>query len=141
MKSFILYTDGGARGNPGPAAAGGIIYDAKGNEIEKFSSFLGRATNNQAEYQAIILGLGHIQKIIGDDHIVTDTTVKAYLDSELIVKQLSGDYRIKSRKLKPLFIKLVELTSQFHRVDFQHVPRESNKGADRLVNIELNKHS
>ena len=140
MKKFILYTDGGARGNPGPAAAGAVIYDAASQKIEEFSSFLGIATNNQAEYQAMILGLGHIQKIIGDEHIAKEVNVDMYSDSELIIKQLKGEYRVKNKALKPMFAKLQELISKFNQVSFQHVPRHNNKEADKLVNIELDKH-
>ena len=140
MNKYILYTDGGARGNPGPAATGVVVYDTKGNEINTFSSFLGKATNNQAEYQAVILGLGQIQKMINDMSLVAETKVDARLDSELIVKQLSGEYRVKNKDLKPLFIKLKTLVDQFQQVNFNHVPRESNKRADQLVNIELDKH-
>lgn len=140
MNKYILYTDGGARGNPGPAATGVAIYDTEGNEINTFSSFLGKATNNQAEYQAVILGLGQIQKMINDISLVAETKVDARLDSELIVKQLSGEYRVKNKDLKPLFIKLKTLADQFQQVSFKHIPREANKRADQLVNIELDKH-
>ena len=140
MNKYILYTDGGARGNPGPAATGIVIYDNAGNEIGTFSSFLGKATNNQAEYQAIILGLGQIQKIINDVSLVAETKVDARLDSELIVKQLSGEYKVKNKDLKPLFVKLKTLVDQFQQVNFKHIPREANKRADKLVNLELDKH-
>jgi len=140
MKKFILYTDGGARGNPGPAAAGAVIYDATDQRVGEFSLFLGVTTNNQAEYQAMILGLGHIQKIIGDEHIAKEVDVDMYSDSELIIKQLKGEYRVKNKALKPMFVKLQELISKFNQVNFQHIPRYNNKEADRLVNIELDKH-
>lgn len=141
MRKFILYTDGGARGNPGPAAAGAVIYDADSQKIEEFSSFLGITTNNQAEYQAMILGLGRIQKIIGDEHVVKEVNVDMYSDSELIIKQLKGEYRVKSKALKPIFAKLQELISKFNKVSLQHIPRHNNKEADKLVNIELNKNA
>jgi ribonuclease HI len=141
MKKFTLYTDGGARGNPGPAAAGVVIYDAKGDELDQFSSFLGTATNNQAEYQALILGLGRVLKLINDDHTASETRVVAYLDSELIVQQLIGAYRVKSRELKPLFAKVEELAAKFHQVEFKHIRREQNTVADSLVNEELDKHA
>ncbi|MBU1083438.1 ribonuclease HI family protein [Patescibacteria group bacterium] len=141
MRKFILYTDGGARGNPGPAAAGMVVYDSEGNLIEKFSSFLGNnLTNNQAEYQAVILGLGRIQKLITDPKELLEINVEVRMDSELIVKQIQGSYRVKNPGLKPLFAKLWTLISDFRAVDFRHVPRANNKEADKLVNMELDKH-
>jgi len=142
MNKYILYTDGGARGNPGPAAAGMVIYDSEGNLIKKFSSFLGsNLTNNQAEYQAVILGLGRIQKIVDDPKELFTVVVEVRMDSELIVKQLKGNYRVKNTGLKPLFAKLWTLISDFKEVQFRHVPRASNKEADKLVNLELDKRS
>ncbi|OGB74082.1 hypothetical protein A2V68_02540 [candidate division Kazan bacterium RBG_13_50_9] len=141
MANFTLYTDGGARGNPGPAAAGGVIYNDRGKEIKRFSSFLGTTTNNQAEYQALILGLGRIKKVIGDEHLAREVSVKAHLDSELIVRQLSGEYRVKNRGLKPLVAKVEELAANFRMVKFTYVPREKNCIADMLVNQELDRHS
>lgn len=141
MRKFILYTDGGARGNPGPAAAGMVIYDSEGNLIEKFSSFLGsHLTNNQAEYQAVILGLGRIQKIINDPKELLEIVVEIRMDSELIVQQVKGSYQVKNPGLKPLFAKLWTLISDFKDVQFRHVPRANNKEADKLVNLELDKH-
>jgi len=141
MRKFVLYTDGGARGNPGPAAAGMVIYDSEGNLVEKFSSFLGdNLTNNQAEYQAVILGLGRIQKIITDPKELLEIVVEVRMDSELIVEQIKGSYRVKNPGLKPLFAKLWTLISEFKEVNFRHVPRANNKEADKLVNLELDKH-
>lgn len=140
MNKYIIYTDGGARGNPGPAAAGVAIYDVELNEVDKFAHYLGVATNNQAEYQALILGLSRIQKIVGDMHTVAETSVEAYLDSELIVKQLSGEYRVKNKDLKPLVAKVEDLVSQFAKVSFKHILRDKNTVADKLLNLELDKH-
>lgn len=141
MNKYILYTDGGARGNPGPAAAGVVIYDAKLTEVDKFAHYLGVATNNQAEYQALILGLGRIQKIVGDTHKIAETSVEAFMDSELIVKQLSGEYRVKNKQLKPLVAKVEELASEFEAVKFKHILRDKNTLADKLLNRELDRHS
>ncbi|HCR42008.1 TPA: ribonuclease H [Patescibacteria group bacterium] len=140
MNKYILYTDGGARGNPGPAAAGVVIYDAKLKEIDKFAHYLGVATNNQAEYQALILGLGRIQKLVGDSHKLAETPVEVFMDSELIVKQLSGEYRVKNKDLKPLFAKVEELAAEFASVKFKHIFRDKNTLADKLLNMELDKH-
>ena len=140
MNKYILYTDGGARGNPGPAAAGVVIYDAKLKEVDKFAHYLGVATNNQAEYQALILGLGRIQKIVSDSHKLAETPVEVFMDSELIVKQLSGEYRVKNKGLKPLVAKVEELAAQFASIKFRHIFRDKNTLADKLLNIELDKH-
>ena len=141
MKKYILYTDGGARGNPGPAAAGVVIYDAKLKEIDKFAHYLGVATNNQAEYQALILGLGRIQKLVGDAHKIAEISVDVFMDSELIVKQMNGEYKIKNKDLKPLFAKVEELSAKFEAVKFKHIFRDKNTMADKLLNLELDKHT
>ena len=141
MQKYILYTDGGARGNPGPAAAGVVIYDAKLKEIDKFAHYLGVATNNQAEYQALILGLGRIQKLVGDAHKIAETAVEVFMDSELIVKQMNGEYKIKNKDLKPLFAKAEELSAKFEAVKFKHIFRDKKTPADQLFNIELNRHT
>ena len=140
MQKFILYTDGGARGNPGPAATGVVVYDSDNKKILEFSSYLGRATNNQAEYQALISGLGQIQKLVSDKVLLKETNVSAYLDSELVVKQLKGEYRVKNKDLQPLVEKALKLTLEFNQVSFFHIPRHNNKEADKLVNQELDKH-
>ena len=140
MNKYILYTDGGARGNPGPAAAGVVVYDAKLKEIDKFAHYLGVATNNQAEYQALILGLGRIQKLVGNAHKIAETSVEVFMDSELIVKQMNGEYKIKNKDLKPLFAKVEELSAQFAAVKFTHIFRDKNTLADKLLNLELDKH-
>jgi ribonuclease HI len=125
-----IYTDGGARGNPGPAAIGVVVYDAKGKRVESVSKYLGEATNNQAEYRALITGAELAKKLGADE-------VDFYVDSELIVKQLAGEYRVKNAGLKPLFQELREAVCDLERATFQHVPREKNKEADRLVNRAL----
>jgi len=140
MQKFILYTDGGARGNPGPAATGIVVYDSNNHKILEFSSYIGITTNNQAEYQALILGLGQVQKIVSDKYLLKETNIVAYLDSELVVKQLKGEYRVKNKGLQPLVEKALRLTQDFNQVDFLHIPRQNNKEADRLVNQELDKH-
>lgn len=140
MKKYILYTDGGARGNPGPAAAGVVIYDAKLKEVDKFAHYLGVATNNQAEYQGLILGLGRVQKIAEAKHQLSEVEVEVFMDSELIVKQMKGEYKVKNKDLKPLFAKVEELSSKFKQVKFKHIYRDDNTLADKLLNEELDKH-
>jgi ribonuclease HI len=134
MDKLIMYTDGGARGNPGPAAIGVAIFDVGNthNPIKTLSLYLGETTNNQAEYKALIAGLEEAQKL-GAQELV------CYLDSELVVKQLTGIYKIKEAGLKDLAMDALRLKNTFMQVEFKHVPREKNKLADALVNEALDK--
>jgi len=129
---LVIYTDGGARGNPGPAAIGFVIYDTSGKEIKKFGHYLGVTTNNQAEYRALIAALEDAHKL-GAEKVV------CHLDSELVVKQLQGKYKVREEGLKPLASEAIRLSAKFTQVDFVHVPREKNKLADQLVNEVLDK--
>jgi ribonuclease HI len=126
-KKIIIYTDGGARGNPGPAGVGVCIFDENKNVIKESCQFIGHATNNQAEYRALILALENAKEI-GAEYL------DCYLDSELVVKQLNREYRVKDKDLAPLFVKVYNLTLGFKKVIFNHVRREMNKQADKLVN-------
>jgi ribonuclease HI len=134
MKKLITFTDGGSRNNPGPAACGAVIQDGTGNLLATHSCFLGVATNNQAEYGALVLALTEAHKLLGGGGEVT-----CYLDSELVVKQLNREYRVKDEKMKGLFAQVNALTAKFDKVTFVHVPREKNKLADKLVNEELDR--
>lgn len=125
-----LYTDGGARGNPGPAAIAYVICDLNDNVVEKSGKYIGETTNNQAEYQALFMGLQRIKQL-GTD------TVEVYMDSELVIKQITGLYKIKNNELKPWHAKIVELASGFKTIKFIHVPRALNKEADAEVNRVL----
>lgn len=127
-----IYTDGGARGNPGPAGIGVVIYDEKGKLIDQHSKFIGTTTNNQAEYKALIFGLQKAKNLDAKE-------VKCFLDSELVVRQLIGQYKVKDKDLKPLFAKILRLTNKFDSVTFKYIPREENKLADKLVNLAINK--
>ncbi len=129
---LVLYTDGGARGNPGHAAIGVVIYDAGGKEVEKFSKYLGTTTNNQAEYRALLAGLEMAAKL-GAKSIV------CHMDSELVVRQLQGKYKVREEGLAVLATDALRLTQKFEQVEFVHVPREKNKLADQLVNEALDK--
>jgi len=131
MKQATLYTDGGARGNPGPAAAAYVLAIAGGETIEA-GDYLGEATNNQAEYEALLRGLSRARE-------AAVTNLAVFMDSELIVKQMSGEYRIKNADLKILYDKVCSLIAAFDRVTFEHVPRAKNKRADALVNETLDK--
>lgn len=135
MKNYdklIIYTDGGARGNPGPAGIGCIIYDEKNKIIAEISKSIGHATNNQAEYQAVIVGLEKAREMSAKELIF-------YLDSELVVKQLKHEYKVKNRELAPLFLKIHNLTMSFKKINYKYIPREKNKLADKLVNKAIDK--
>ena len=130
MTKVTLYTDGGARGNPGPAAIGVVVYDESGKILRKISRQLGLATNNKAEYQALIAGLEAAVALHA-------TEVACYLDSELVVKQMQGKYKIREAGLQELAPLVFRLVKNFVRAEFIHVPREKNKLADELVNKAL----
>lgn len=130
MKKFIIHSDGGARGNPGPAAIGAVIVSEDGAIAEEISKTIGETTNNQAEYQAILAAL-EAAKVLGAEY------VECFLDSELVVKQLKHEYKVKNKELAPLFLKVHNVCTHFKKVEFKHIPREKNKEADRLVNEAL----
>ncbi len=127
MKTITIYTDGAARGNPGPAGAGYILFSDNGEVLFEGARYLGETTNNQAEYQAL---LGGLEKAIE----LGALTVNVKMDSELIVKQLRGQYRVKNEGLKPLYMKARNLIGKFEQFHVEHVRRENNKDADRLAN-------
>lgn len=129
MKAATLFTDGGARGNPGPAAIGFVLSQI-GNAPLEYGEYIGHATNNQAEYRALLAGLQAAKKQNIQD-------VQCFLDSELVVKQVRGEYRVKNEELKQLLTEIKKLFPAFLSVTFQHVPRSKNKIADRLVNEAL----
>ena len=129
---ITIYCDGGSRGNPGPAALGVYIPDFK----KEYSQYLGKTTNNDAEYQAIIFALKKIKQLVGKEKTKkTEAEIKA--DSELIVNQLNGEFKIKEKNLIPFFIEIWNLKQDFKKVSFKHIPREQNIHADILVNKEL----
>lgn len=136
IKKLIIYTDGGTRGNPGPAGIGGIISDRKGRIIKKYSIYLGQATNNEAEYQAVIFALKKVKALFGKKTI-KNLEVEIKSDSELLIKQLNGKYKILDRKIQPLFLQVWNLKIDFGQVKFSLIPREKNKLADSLVNEVL----
>jgi ribonuclease HI len=136
LEKLITYTDGGARGNPGPAALGVVIADAKGNTIKKFGEKLGHATNNEAEYAAVAAALKKIKALYGKEK-TKKMEIEMRMDSELVMKQLSGKYRMEEEKLFPYFMKIWNLRMDFGKITFHHVPREKNREADRMVNEAL----
>ena len=135
MPKIIIHTDGGSRGNPGPAALGVVIESASPKWKKEYGHYLGETTNNVAEYSAVVFALKKAKEILKSKASVTDVEVKA--DSELIVRQMAGIYRVKNPGLKPLFAEIQTLKSHFKSVTFTHVRREKNTEADAMVNIAL----
>ncbi len=127
MKKLQLSTDGGARGNPGPAGAGLVIKDENGNILLEHGQYLGETTNNVAEYSALIEALKFAKTLGGTD-------LEIFMDSELIVKQMLGQYKIKQPHLQELAVKVKALLAEFDSYTFKHILREYNKEADRMVN-------
>jgi ribonuclease HI len=126
-KRTRLYTDGAARGNPGPAGAGAVIISADGHIVAKIGKFLGDSTNNVAEYMGLILGLKRA-KAMGIKEL------DVYSDSELLVKQLAGDYAVKADHLRPLYDEVRTLLKGFSEIQVRHIPREENAQADAMSN-------
>lgn len=126
-RAVLVHTDGAARGNPGPAGAGAIVTTADGEVLAEVAEGLGETTNNVAEYTAAIRGL-EAAAALGAREVVLRT------DSQLLVHQLSGRYRVRATHLQPLHQRVRALAAGFDRVRFEHVPRERNVEADRLAN-------
>lgn len=127
MKVLRIFTDGAARGNPGPAGLGVVIEDDQGMRLRGLCRYIGTATNNQAEYLALIEGLRAASEWKPD-------RLDVYLDSQLVAEQMTGRYRVKNGSLAALHRQAQELLSNFPDVTIAHVPREKNKGADALAN-------
>lgn len=130
---FFLYTDGASRGNPGPAAIGAVLYRGSPDPlgvVDELSRAIGRRTNNVAEYRAVIEGLEMAAR-----HGAARLLLRS--DSQLLVRQLRGEYRVKSPALRTLFLRVRELLEEFPRVRIEHIPRELNSYADRLANRAL----
>jgi ribonuclease HI len=126
---IILFTDGAARGNPGPAAIGIVIADEQRNEIEAFGETIGAATNNEAEYRALLRGLERAAQHASEIEIRTD--------SELLARQLNGAYRVRAANLRPLHAQAQRALAQFKRATIAIIPRELNRRADALANQAL----
>ena len=124
---LTINTDGGARGNPGPAGIGVVVRDENNKVISGYKQYIGETTNNVAEYKALILGLQETHKMGATDVLVN-------MDSELVVKQMKGLYKIKEPGLQLLAGEVFKLIKNFHSINFNHVRREFNKEADKLVN-------
>jgi len=152
---ITLYTDGGSRGNPGPAAAGAVVFDGEGNVLAEISDFLGTTTNNVAEYEALERALmatrdwlannpPHPNPLPGKGEGAaqspnTKVHIEVRMDSELIIKQMLGIYRVKDSKMKEFFMRIGMLRENLPAITFTHVRREFNKHADRLVNEAIDR--
>jgi len=132
-RSLVLYTDGGSWGNPGPAGFGVVLKDPRGGVVAEDSGFIGRATSNQAEYRGLARGLE-----LAREHGAQDLLVRS--DSQLLVSQLTGRYRVKSRKLLPLFLEVRRLLEGFRSWRAEYVPREANAEADLLARKAIERH-
>lgn len=141
MKKFIIYTDGGSRGNPGKAGVGIVICNEEKQIVKKYGEYLGdNLTNNEAEYSAVIIALKKFKNLFGKS-LVENTDIEIRSDSELLVKQMNGEYKILDEKIQKLFIEVWNLKLDFKSVKFKSVLREKNREADQLVNEALDNQS
>ena len=130
-EKLLIYIDGAARGNPGPAGVGVVVLDEAKNKIKEFFKYLGEATNNIAEYNALVYALQEV-------HMLGSKDVVVHMDSELVYKQLKGEFRVKDKKIKPLFDQAIHLINGLKRIELKHIDRSLNKEADRLANKAIN---
>ncbi len=131
-KKLIIYTDGGARGNPGPAGIGCVFYNENKNKVAEVSKFIGETTNNQAEYRAVLAALEKAKGLGAEE-------IELHSDSELVIQQLNQKYKIKNKDLAPLFVKIWNISIGFKKITYKHVYRELNKEADKLVNLAIDR--
>lgn len=137
MKKFIIYTDGGSRGNPGKAAVGVVICNEDNQTIKKTGEYLGdNLTNNEAEYSAVILALKKFKAQLGKK-LAEVAEIEIRSDSEFLVKQMNGEYKVMDEKIQKLFLEVWNLKIDFKLVKFKHIKREKNSEADKLVNEAL----
>lgn len=129
---LIIYTDGGARNNPGPGGIGAVLLNEKKEVVFEISEYIGEATNNQAEYKAVVAAVKKAKELGAAE-------IDFFLDSELVVKQLNRQYKVKDKELAQLFLQIYNLILGFKKVTFTHVRREQNEAADRLVNLAIDK--
>ncbi len=133
VESLIIYTDGASKGNPGIASAGVVIKDEHGNNIALIKKYLGVMTNNSAEYQALLIGLA--------EAVRRDCRkIQIFMDSELIVKQIKGQYRVKNENLKPMYLEAIKFLKKIGKYDIVHIVRSKNKLADSLANEAIKEH-
>lgn len=137
MKKVIIYTDGASRGNPGVGSIGVVFCNEKEEIIKRYSEYLGdNITNNEAEYLAVIFALKKFSSVFGKK-LAASTEIELRSDSELLVKQMKGEYKIMNPKIQELFLQVWNLKIDFAKVVFKAIPREKNKEADRLANEAL----
>jgi ribonuclease HI len=137
MKKIIIFIDGGSRGNPGPAGIGVVFCNEKGQCFKKYSEYLGdNMTNNEAEYQALIFALRKFKALFGKE-LAKNTDIEIKSDSELLVKQVRGEYKILELKIQSLFLVVWNLRIDFKKIKFTLIPREKNKEADAMVGESL----
>jgi ribonuclease HI len=125
--AIIVYSDGAARGNPGPAGAGAVLVDQAGNVVARLGRYLGKRTNNIAEYEGLLLGLKHARELGYQE-------VEVRADSQLLIRQLKGEYAVRHAGLKPLHAEALRLLRSFDRYELKHVPRGDNALADEMSN-------
>jgi len=130
-KKIFIYTDGCSRGNPGHAGIGVVIFDDKKKKIKEIYKYLGTATNNVAEYNALLYGLEEALMLRADEIIIN-------IDSELVTKQINGEYRVKDADIRPLFERALNMLKGFKSFEIKHIDRQYNKEADKLANKAVN---
>lgn len=140
MGKIIIYTDGGSRGNPGPSAIGVVICDERGKVVKEYTETIGVRTNNEAEYEAVVFALKKVKALYGKAAL-KNSEVEVRSDSELLIKQMNGEYKIVEPKIQELFLKVWNLKTEFKKLKFVAVGREKNKEADKLVNEALDRGS
>lgn len=136
MPDIIIFTDGGARGNPGPAAVGAVIQDGAEKVLKEFGEYIGETTNNMAEYEALVRALKAAKELFGAE--LREKKIEVRMDSELVVRQLEGKYKVKEPNLKNQFAKIASMRLEdVPNISFVYIPREKNARADKLVNAAL----
>ncbi|KND51476.1 MAG: ribonuclease HI [Parcubacteria bacterium C7867-007] len=138
---FTLYADGGSRGNPGHAGAGAVVFDTAGKRVVEVADYLGTATNNVAEYEAVLRGLVKLHQEYPSGYF-QQMSLRIRMDSKLVIEQLKGAYKVKHPNLIPRYMEVKNvLARNFGEVHFEHVPREKNKDADELANRAMDRKS
>lgn len=136
---FTLYADGGARGNPGPAGCGAVVFDSAGKRVVEVADYLGTTTNNVAEYEAVLRGLRKLKEEYPEGHF-SHIPIVIRMDSKLVIEQLKGAYKVKHPNLIPRYLKVKNLIARsFPLISFEHVRREFNKDADALANEAMDR--
>jgi ribonuclease HI len=134
MNKIKIFTDGGARGNPGPSGIGAVIESAGSKKT--YREFIGHATNNEAEYKALLFALQKVKSLFGKTK-TRSLSLECFLDSELVVKQLNHEYKINGENIQKIFLQIWNLSIDFGDVKYAHIPREKNSEADRLANLAM----